>query len=176
MRSMLSGPLRFLNYDGPLIDDSTSEELIYPVYPVPAHGMNDGIILALRVFGKISTNGTPTITFRIRWGGLAGTVLGLTEALTNGSGVTNVNWLLEAMIQSRANGITGTLLCTGKVSLHTAAGTLVQNVFSVSGFDAPAPVTINHEAAADLAVTGQWSAAHASNVLTPMSYQLKAEN
>lgn len=176
MRSLFVAPLRVQSVDGTAIADTTTETIVFPNVPIPAEFMHNHRRLRLTAAGKLSTTGTPTITFRIRWGGVSGTVIALAEALTNGSGVANVNWRIEATIQCRSDGATGTLIVFGHVVLHTAAGTVVQNVFSVSGYDAPAAVTADVQAAADLSLTAEWSAASASNTLTGMDYCVEAVN
>lgn len=138
--------------------------------------MQDGRTLRLRAFGRLSTTGTPTIAFALRWGGVSGTVLATTEAITNGSGVANVNWALEAIIQTRANGASGSLFVMGVAQVHTAAGTVVTNVFGVSGYDAPAAVTVDLTADTALALTATWSAASASNTLTGHLYTVESPN
>jgi hypothetical protein len=170
MRNQWDSVLEYIVADGTAVDDTTTEEVIFPAssFLIPANFMNHHRALAFELYGKLSTTGTPTITFGVRWGGVGGTIIGLSEALTNGSGVANVNWSLKGVIQSRSGGAAGTLLCFGEAKLHTAAGTVLTNVFSVSGYDAPAVVSIDHTAAADLAFTADWSAASASNTLTGM--------
>lgn len=170
-RQFWSESLFWATADGTAIANSTTETIVFPNVTIPANYMQDGRALRLRAFGKLSTTGTPTITFAVRWGGVAGTLLATTEAITNGSGVTNVNWELEIYIQTRANGATGTLLVFGSAQVHTAAGTVVANTFSVSGYDAPAQVTsLDLTADTALSLTATWSAASASNTLTGMLY------
>lgn len=158
------------------VANTTAETILFKDVTIPANYMADGRVLELKCFGKLSTTATPTIIFGIRWGGVAGTLLAVTEALTNGSGVANVNWSIMALIQTRVNGATGALLVFGHVNLHTAAGTVLENVFSVSGFDAPAQVTADLTADKALSVTATWSAASASNTATGMLYSLRSLN
>ena len=162
--------------DGTAIANTTTETIIFPNITIPANYMQDGRVLRLRAFGKLSTTATPTITFAARWGGVGGTLLATTEALTNGSGVTNVNWSAEALIQTRSNGSTGTLLVMGECGVHTSATAIAQNIFSVSGYDAPAAVTADLTADTALSFTADWSAASASNTLTGMVYTLESMN
>ena len=162
--------------DGAAIHTTTTETIIFPDVTIPANYMQDGRVLRLRAFGKLSTTATPTITFALRWGGVSGTLLATTEAITNGSGVTNVNWSIEALIQTRTNGSTGTLLVIGETKVHTSATAVAQNVFSVSGYDAPAAVTCDLTADTALSLTADWSANSASNTLTGMIYLLEALN
>jgi hypothetical protein len=156
--------------DGTAVANTTTETIIFPDISIPANYMQDGRTIRIKAAGKLSTTATPTMTWAIRWGGVGGTVLATTEAITMGSGVTNVNWDLEAIIQTRSNGATGTLLVIGAVRVHTAAGTVLVNVFGVSGFDAPAAVTVDLTATTNLSLTADWSAASASNTLTGMIY------
>lgn len=162
--------------DGTAVANTTTETKIFPLITIPANYLQDGRVLRLTAYGKLSTTLTPTITFAIRIGGEAGTLLAQSEAITNGSGVTNVNWRVEALIQVRANGSSGSLLVMGEALVHTSATAVVQNVFGVSGFDAPAAVTFDLTADATLALTADWSAASASNTLTGMLYVLEALN
>jgi hypothetical protein len=166
-----------MNSDATAYHTSTTESLIAPVMSVPANYMKGSRLLKLTAFGKLSTTATPTMTWALRWGGAAGTLLATTEAITMGSGVANVNWRLEAFIQTRSNGAAGTLLVWGTLHVHTAAGTVLQNVFSVSGYDAPAvSAAVDLTAQADLALTGDWSASSASNTLTTMALLLEGLN
>lgn len=156
--------------DGTAVANTTTETIIFPNVTIPANYMQDGRVLRIKAFGKLSTTGTPTMTFAIRWGGVSGTVLATSEAITQGSGVTNVNWSLEAYIQTRSNGATGSLLVFGDLVIHSSSTAVLQNVFSVSGFDAPAAVTVDLTADTALSLTADWSAASASNTLTGMLY------
>jgi hypothetical protein len=168
--------LTWATADGAAIHTTTTETIIFPNILIPANYMSDGRVLEGYAAGKLSTTGTPTITFAIRWGGVAGTLLATTEAITNGSGVTNVMWEVRFIIQTRANGATGSLFVTGSADVHTAAATVVRNVFSVSGFDAPAAVTADLTADTALSLTADWSASSASNTLTGHVYTLKSLN
>lgn len=93
-----------------------------------------------------------------------------------GSTVTNVNWDIELFIQTRSNGATGSLLVMGVCRVHTAAGTVLENVLGVSGYDAPAAVTCDLTADTALSLTADWSAASASNTLTGLMYHLESLN
>jgi hypothetical protein len=162
--------------DGTAVANTTTETIVYRDVVMPANYNQDGRLLRLTVYGKLSTTGTPTITLAIRWGGVSGTLLATTEAITCGSGVTNVNWSIDALIQVRSNGSAGTLMVMGNAVIHTSATTVAQNVFGVSGHDAPAPVTVNLEADTSLSITADWSAASSSNTLTGLMYLLEAVN
>lgn len=175
-RQYWSEAIAWSTADGTAIANTTTESIIFPNLTIPANYMQDGRVLHGKAYGKLSTTGTPTIIFALRWGGVSGTLLATTEALTNGSGVTNVNWSLEFWIQTRSNGATGTLLAMGDAVLHTSATAVLHNVFGVSGYDAPAAVTCDLTADTALSLTADWSAASASNTLTGVQYFLNSPN
>lgn len=152
--------------DGTAVANTTTETIIFPNTTIPANYMQDGRVLRLRAFGKLSTTVTPTITFAVRWGGVAGTLLATTEAITTASGAANTAWSMEIIIQTRSNGATGSLLVMGVATVNLTASTSTAGAFGVSGFDAPAPVTVDLTAETALSITADWSAASASNTLT----------
>ncbi len=175
-RQFWSEALAWSTADGTAVANTTTETIIFPNITIPANYMQDGRVLRLKAYGKLSTTGTPTMTFAIRWGGVSGTILANTEAITMGSGVTNVNWELNALIQTRSNGATGSLLVMGSTDIHTASTTVATNVFGVSGYDAPAAVTVDLTADTALSLTADWSAASASNTLTGHVYVVEGLN
>jgi len=156
--------------DGTAVANTTTETIIFPDVTIPANYMADGRVLRLRAFGKLSTTGTPTIIFAIRWGGVAGTLLATTEAITCASAAANTAWSLEAIIQTRSNGATGSLFVMGDAMVNLTASTNTSGAFGVSGFDAPAAVTADLSADKALSITADWSAASASNTLTGHLY------
>lgn len=156
--------------DGTAIANTVTETVIFPDVTIPASYMSDGRCLRLTASGKLSTTGTPTLQFGLRWGGVSGTILAQSEVITMGSGVTNANWALDVLVQTRLNGSSGTLLVMGRLFIHTAAGTVAINVWGVSGFDAPAGVTVDLTTDKALSLTAKWGTASASNTLTGMMY------
>lgn len=180
MRSFSRGVIDLFTADGTAIANTTTETSLFGTgsgTPIGGKFMHQTRLLHARYFGKASCTGTPTLTFRLYFGnGLSGTMIALTEALAMGSGVTNANWLIDAMIQARADGTTGKILVSGEASLHTAAGTVLKNIFSISGWDAPAEVTVDLMTGGTFTPSVQWSAADALNTLTPMHGMVEAVN
>lgn len=155
--------------DGTAVASTASVTAIFRTTTIPANYMFEGRILRVTARGKLSTTGTPTIKFGIYYNGVAGTLLAETEAITNGSGVANVNWSLTADIICRSTGSSGSLLVMGDARVHTAAGTVATNVFGVSGYDAPAAVSsLNLATDWPLAIAATWGTSSASNTLTGM--------
>lgn len=176
-RQFFNEGIHWVDADGTPVANTTTETIIFPNVTIPANFMQYGRYLELHAFGKLSTTATPTITFAIRWNGVSGTLLGTTEAITCGSGVTNVNWEILAKIAVRTNGATGTLLCFGTCIVHTSPTAVVTNVFSVSGYDAPAvSAAVDLTVDTPLSLTADWSAASASNTLTGMMYTIESPN
>lgn len=119
--------------DGTAVANTTTETIIFPDINVPANYLQDGRTLRLTAYGRYSTTGTPTLTFALRWGGVSGTVIAQSGAITCGSGVTNAMWKLEAIIQVRANGSAGTVFAVGQVSLGEDAAPTVGSATNAPG-------------------------------------------
>lgn len=176
--------LAWATADGTAIANTTTETIIFPNITIPASYLQDGRLLRLTVYGRHSTTGTPTLTFRTRWGGVAGTVLCASGAITAGSTVTAAMWRMEVLIQVRSNGSSGTVFATGEVELAEDAAPTVgsaTNATAISlmgsaGVATPAAVTADLTADTALAITATWSAASASNTLTGHNYVLEALN
>lgn len=168
--------LAWATADGTAIASTTTETIIFPNVTIPANYMQDGRTLRIRAFGKLSTTGTPTITFALRWGGISGTLLATTEAITCASGASNTGWALEAIVQTRSNGAAGSLFVMGEVTVNLTASTCTSQAFGVSGFDAPAAVTCDLTADTALSITADWSANSASNTLTGHIYNIESLN
>ena len=162
-------PRSLATENGTAIVNTTTETILFPNIFVPTSFFSSGRAMRVTMYGKLSTSGTPTLKFGVRYGGVGGTLIAESEAITMGSGVTNVNWRLEVQIQTRLNGASGSLLVFGTVFIHTATGTVAANVFGVSGYDAPAEVTLDLTAATELAISATWGTAHASNSITGMT-------
>lgn len=160
--------------DGTAIANTTTETIIFPNTTFPAGYMQDGRVVRITAYGRHSTTATPTVTFRIRWGGVSGTVLAASGAITAGSGVTAAMWMLEALLVCRSNGATGTIFTTGRALLGEDAAPTVGSATNAPGISmmgsagvaTPAAVTVDLSADQALAITAAWSAASASNTLT----------
>jgi hypothetical protein len=157
--------------DGTAIANSTAEALFFNNRTVPAGYLQDGRAMRITAMGRYSSTGTPTLRIRIRLGGLAGTVIWDSGTITVGSGVTNAMWKLTVHIQNRSNGTSGTVLAMGDITIGSGLATTVGNatgsaatgVMGAAGVLTPAATTIDVTADQSLSITGQWSAASASN-------------
>lgn len=183
-RQFFEETLAWATADGTAIANSTTETIIFPNVTIPSNMMSDGRILRLTLFGRHSTTGTPTLTFRVRWGGVAGTVLCASGAMVTGSAVTAAMWRMEVLIQTRTNGATGTLFANGVVEVHEDATSTVGSATNAPAIDlmgsagvaTPAAATVDLTADTALSVTAQWGTASASNTLTGHQYILESLN
>ncbi len=183
-RQFWSEALAWATADGTAIANSTTETIIFPNITIPANYMQDGRILRVKAFGRHSTTTTPTLTFRLRWGGVSGTVLAASGAMTTGTTVTAAMWSVEALIQTRSNGSTGTLFTVGRAILGEDAASTVGSATNAAAGDflgsagvaTPAAVTVDLTADTALSITATWSAASASNTLTGHIYLIEGLN
>lgn len=170
--------------DGTAIANSTTETIIFPNVTLPANYMADGRVMRLTAYGRHSTTGTPTLTFRLRWGGVAGTTIAASGAMVTGSAVSAAMWKVELIIQTRSNGASGTLFVVGNARLGEDATSTVgsatnagaEDLMGSAGVATPAAVTVDLTADTALSLTAQWSAQSASNTLTGHVYVLESLN
>jgi hypothetical protein len=167
--------LGLVTVDGTAIANTTAETIIFPNITIPATYLRAERAMRMIARGRLSTTGTPTIRFRLRWGGVAGTVLWDSGTITCGSSVTAALWSIPALdIVCRASGATGTLFAMGETvigsalapTVGSATGAAAVGVFGSAGDDTPAAVTVDLSADTALSLTATWSAQSVSNTLT----------
>lgn len=176
---------------GTAVANTASETILFPNITIPASYLQDGRVLRLTAYGAYGTTGTPTLKFSVRWGGVAGTVLAAQAANVTTSGVgggasMTALWKVEAIIQVRSNGSTGTLFTNGESILHTStlltAGTVTNYgqvaplVSGSTGGTTPVAVTADLTADTALALTATWGTANAANSIRGDQYVVEALN
>jgi hypothetical protein len=168
-----------------LLQNTVTETGLFTAPTIPANYMADGRTLRLRVFGKYSTTGTPTMIFGLRFGtATGGVLLCKTAACTTPSGVTNAGWDLDIIMTVRSNGSTGTIMANGKACVFAAvAGTVASATgeglitpMMNGGVVTPAVATCDFTADTALNITLTWSAASPSNTATGLNYLLETLN
>ena len=175
--------LAWATADGTAVANTAAETIIFPNITIPANFMQDGRCLKLSLMGRWGATATPTLTIRVRWGGVGGTVLTATGA-TVMSAQTAAQWNTDVIIQTRVNGATGSLYAMGKTIFGTAtvptAGTATNlgfaSMMGSAGIATPAAVTVDLTADTALSVSAQWSAASASNTIQGHIYTVEALN
>lgn len=160
--------------DGTAIANTVTETVVYAGYSLPAHELQNGRRLRFVTHGKYSNTGTPTLRFRVRLGGVSGTVIADSGAITTPSGVTNQPWRVECVIQQRANGAAGVVIGFGVAcGLGSATGV---NLMTAGGATAPATASLDLTAAQSLVLTAEWGTASASNTLLGMDQAVESMN
>lgn len=168
--------LTWATSDGAAVASTSSETIAVPNVTIPANYMQDGRTIRIRAFGELSTTGTPTIQFFVRWGGVAGTLLAKTEAITTASGASKTCWDLECYITCRTNGSSGVLFAMGRAMVDLTTSTSTAMAFGSAGSATPVSATVDLTADTALAFSVQWSAPSASNTLTCHNYYIESLN
>ena len=159
---------------GTAVANTTTETIVFPNVTIPANYFQGGRTLYVKAQGEHSTTGTPTLLFHVRWGGVGGTIIGLTPTFTTGSGMSHKLWQLDFEIQCRADGASGTLVCIGDVTVQGA--TVPGQLFCVGGDNTPAATTCDLTADTALSLTATWGTASSSNTLTGWNYVGESQN
>jgi hypothetical protein len=162
--------------DGAQILNSASEALMCPDF---GFGGNDnrifqGAYFNIRASGDVSNVVTTpgTLTFRLRWGGLAGTLLAASQAITlDITARANFSYILDIDLAIRSIGSAGSMFAQGFVLLNdTAVGAAAAPQYYTmgsAGANVPAAVgSLDTTTAKLLSLTAQFSVATATTQLT----------
>ncbi len=139
----------------------TTETALCPVFTIPAADAVAGATYRIVAWGYITTSGAPpTITLQARLGGVAGTSIAATGALTPTASLTNAGfWKIECVVTCRTTGVSGAW--SGVLSLLDAFST---TLLAADNVNAPTPtVTRDTTASSDLLFTVTYSANTAGN-------------
>ncbi len=183
-RQFWSEAVAWATSNGTAIANSTTETIVFPNVTIPANYFQDGRVLRLTAQGAYGTTGTPTLAFAVRWGGVAGTVLAKSGAITTGSAVgggasMTALWELYVILQLRTNGATGTIFTDGHFVLYTtgtAAGSRYPIASGSTGGTTPVAVTADFTADTAASLTAVWGTANAANSLQGNNYLIEALN
>lgn len=131
------------------------------------------------------------MTLALRWGGVAGTVLAksavnvLTVSTGGGASMTAL-WTMDAIIQTRSNGSSGTLMTNGIATFFTSTlttgGTVTNYGMPVAiasgstGGTTPVVATVDLTADTALSVTALWGGNNAANSIQGLTQHLEALN
>jgi stringent starvation protein B len=193
-RQFWNETLAWATANGTAIASSNTETILFPNVTIPANYLQDGRALRVRAFGAFGTvvTANPSITFTLRWGGVSGTVIAKsaalltsTSALGGGASMTAM-WDLEAYIQTRANGSSGSLMTNGSGRLYSGAQPTYNTVTAYglpfvlasgsTGGSTPVAVTVDLTADTALSLTATWSASNAANSIQGLQYVIEALN
>lgn len=137
----------------------------------PAGALNSvGTRVNLKAGGVLATTGTPTFIFRSRLGGVAGSLIGASSALTAANNSTAAGWHHEAGFVVRTAGAAGVLLPDNARSMIIdAASGAGAALVSLGNNGVAAVAAVDLTAAQTLVATVQMSAADPANTTT-MTY------
>lgn len=178
--------LAWATASGTAVANSTTETILFPNVTIPANYLQDGRGLRIRANGQHSTlgSGTVTLLFTLRWGGVAGTVITKTAAITQLVSLTAALWDLDIVLQTRSNGSSGTIIAGGTArvfgatapTIGSATGAPAIAPFTNGGQVTPAVATVDLTADTALSLTVTHGAASASNTVTGLQYTIEALN
>lgn len=176
-RDMLS-PRDSIAASGTQVAATTTETIMCPDFVFPARMMEAGDAFKYTLFGDMSTVITTpgTITFRLRWGGVAGTVLAASGAFapSDTAASTTVSYCVEWYLVARTVGPAGSMFCMGKIEWNDygganddAAGLIANLNMKLAPVSAPAAVgSLDTTTAKALSPTVAFSVATAGTQLT----------
>lgn len=141
---------------------NTITETIVGSFVIPANDASAGSVYRMTVYGTASSTGTPTITFKVRLGGVSGVVLATFPAVTTASGVSSGGWWIEARLMCVSAGSGATWAVGSTLSQQIANLATAGSAPSLTNGTVSANSTISET----LAITATWSAASASNTVS----------
>lgn len=191
-RQFWSETLTWATAAGTAVANTGTETILFPNVTIPANYLQDGRCLRLKAMGAYGTfSSTTGFTMSLRWGGVAGTVIAksgvevLSVSFGGGASMTAL-WTMEAIIQTRSNGSSGTLMTNGSADFFSATvatgGTVTQYGMPVpiasgsTGGSTPVAVTVDLTADTALSLTGLWATANAANSIQGLQYTIEALN
>jgi len=114
-----------IDQDGTQVSNSTTEAIMVPDYTVPGGWIYGGKQLKYVIWGRVSTVVTTpgTITFRLRWGGVAGTVIMTSKAQRpKTTASVNLACQIEMVVHWRRSGTGGIAIGMGSCLMGNTIG------------------------------------------------------
>jgi len=136
--------------DSTAIANTVTETIFSTNFTVPANSVTAGKKLRIRAHGKYSTTGSPTLRFGIRFNGVT---LAQTGTIACGTGVTDSDWSVEAV------------MATNAASSSAAVRAHIKAIVDSTMAQKRAATTIDATAAGVLGITAQWSAPDPANTI-----------
>lgn len=140
-----------------------------PQITIPANFLQPGMTLRVKAAGTFSNTGTPTLLLGVYYGGVAGTALAATSAVTTTTGATNWQWTVEYFGKVRTLGSSGTIMGFGAVDIGTSLTALTHRPIPETAL---ANVTIDTTASKAVTLGAQWGTSSASNTLTCVHFDV----
>jgi hypothetical protein len=177
MPNYYNSPLVIDVADGAQILNTTSETIICPDYTFAAGDTRiyQGAAFNIRAWFDVSNVATTpgTLTMRVRWGGVAGTVLASTGGIAlSTTARSNYSGSIDLDLVVRSIGSAGSMFAMGRCFLNdvpAGADSAPQGIYTMgsAGLNVPAVVgSLDTTTAKALSVTAQFSVSTATTQLT----------
>lgn len=156
----------FASSDGTALASSTTLTDISaaPQIVLPANLLEVGMRIRLEAFCTFSTTGTPTLLLGFYYGGVAGSALAASSAVTTGSAAASWSVIMRYLGQVRAIGASGSIVGQGQLLLGTSLTAF--SARPIPEVAASRTVAIDTTGAKALTVGAQWGTSSASNTIT----------
>lgn len=130
---------------------------------LPGGMLQPGSIIEVEAWGTFSNTGTPTLVLGVYYGGVAGTALVASSAVTTTTAATNWAWFVQFRGQVRTTGTAGTIIGIGEAHFPTSLTAFTSRRLPET---AMATVTIDTTVQKAITVGATWGTSSASNTLT----------
>jgi hypothetical protein len=160
---LAGGTYRTTTTSATTVSNTTTETIIGSM-TIPANDLVVGADYRIKVWGVASVTGTPTLSFKGKIGGVAGSQFATSGARAAQTGASTRPFQAELLFTCLSTGVSGTVfgqLMTWETL--SVAGALP--VTPVEILDGSSAATVNTTASQVLCISVQWSAASASNTL-----------
>lgn len=147
-----------------LTDISPGGAVLNSGITIPGGALQIGTYFRVTARGKFSNTSTPTLLLGLYWGGVAGTALAATTAVTTTTGATNWPWHLDLVGKVTAIGTSGAIeIVSGTVKFPTALTTFSERFVPEVAIT---PTTVDTSVAKLISIGAQWGTNNASNTIT----------
>lgn len=152
-----------------LTDISPGGSVAGQAYQINADVLQLGFAYLIKANGIISNTATPTLTFGLYYGGIAGTALATTGSITTPSSAwSNTTWDAEWLLRVDGVGTSGSIRTIGKLTVLTATPVIYGMPTSSSSGN---NVTVNTGASSNILTIGaQWGTSSASNSIQVIQF------
>lgn len=143
--------------------NSSSEEVI-GAYTFLDNTLINGRVVRITARGvmgtKMSANGT--LTMRMRWGGVSGTVCGVTAAGTPSSGLLTNGWEVQFTFTARVCSTVSTCTVDGQGYFEYSSSPILSARWMMANSSV---LTLDNSTDKDLVLTAQWQTSDATNTI-----------
>lgn len=141
-----------------------------PQVTIPANFLQPGMKIQIKAACFYSNTSTPTLLVGAYYGGVAGTALAATSAVTTTTGATSWPLTLYYYGRVRTIGSSGTIMGWGWVDLSTSLTALTHRPIPETAL---ATVTIDTTASKALTLGAQWGTSSSSNTITCVDFDVQ---